>query len=462
MRKLFLVLAVLAAIAYWGVPATAPHFFLGGIQVNEADHQVWVEALDDAGMNTVAVTVYAMQGDWDSANLWWEDEEPWVLQEMRTAHGRGLDSVLVLRVALDHAFERNKFFWHGMIAPLGEAALDEWFARYTRFVLEWAEVAEREGVAVLAIGSELNALTNTIQLAELPNLEQYYADSEKVAGENAKVLAYQEAIEENHLFVRGYEPEGSLPEFLDLRSQAERAWAEQVAYLDQDDALAAVNARRRRLAGKWRQLIAEVRERYSGVLTYAANFDQYELVAFWGELDLISINAYFPLRRHFLPEIGDEELAALLENRWRVHLDRLDRFRRRIGLDEHRFLLTELGYIHRANSTIEPWASHGFSVLPSPGGEQLVIWDEQPDDLIERALAVRGLYRANAALGGELLAGLLYWKLSTEPAHTEVEPFVLILGAGDPLEQNLAAFERRLPWDRLAYRLRAMLPASWR
>ncbi|MDH3524989.1 MAG: hypothetical protein OES32_15520 [Acidobacteriota bacterium] len=459
MRKL-LILAAVAAVVYFGVPWAAPEFLLGGIQVNEADHGAWVAALDGAGMNAVAVTVYARQGDWDSENLWYEDEEPWVLHEVREARRGGLDAVLVLRVALDHAYERNKFFWHGMISPRGDDRLDEWFRRYTEFVLRWAAIAEREGIAVLAVGSELNALTNTTVLEELPELEEYYANAEKVASENARLLAHREAVEQKHLWVRGYDPQGSLPEFLDERSRAERQWARQVAFLDRDDPLAAVNARRADLDARWRRLVAQARERYGGRLTYAANFDQYERVAFWDALDEIGVNAYFPLRRHVLPGAGAGELGALLEARWRAVLRRLDDFRRARGLGDHRFLFTELGYVRRANATIEPWASHGFSVLPSPAGERLVIWQEQPADLGERALAVRGLYRANLALGGDLLSGLLYWKLSTEPAHAEVEPFVLVLGAGDPLEGELAAFTGRLPWDRLRARLSAALPGG--
>jgi len=448
MRKL-LVLAALAAVVYFTVPHLAPDFYLGGIQVNEEDHGRWVRALDKAGMNTVAVTVYAMQGDWDSDDLWYEEEEPWVVHEIRQARSQGLEAVLVLRVALDHAFPRNKFFWHGMIAPRTDAQLEEWFARYRRFAVKWAQIAAREGVAVLAISSELNSMTNTVPLDELPGLEEYYANSEKVEGENLRILEHEETIEKKHLWVRGYPPEGSLPDFLDERSVAERRWAERVAYLGEDDPLVAINARRRALEAGWRGVAASVREKYDGVLTYAANFDQVESVGFWDEFDVISVNAYYPLRRRYLPDIGDGDLAALLESRWTSQLQRLDDFRRRIGLPDHRFLFTELGYVHRANSTIEPWNSHGFSVLPSPGGEQLVVWDDQPTDLVERSLAVRGLYEANLELGGDLLAGILYWKLSTIPSHHDIEPFVLVLGNGDPMELELAAFRNALPWDRL-------------
>jgi hypothetical protein len=41
---------------------TASPFYIGGIQVNEPDHRHWVDTLDEIGMNTVAVTVYAPTG----------------------------------------------------------------------------------------------------------------------------------------------------------------------------------------------------------------------------------------------------------------------------------------------------------------------------------------------------------------------------------------------------------------
>lgn len=45
----------------------------------------------------------------------------------------------------------------------------------------------------------------------------------------------------------------------------------------------------------WNQLISEVEEIYSGKLTYAANWDNYQNVSFWNKLDYIGIDAYFPL-----------------------------------------------------------------------------------------------------------------------------------------------------------------------
>ncbi|MGB3564655.1 MAG: hypothetical protein WBC09_16520 [Thermoanaerobaculia bacterium] len=447
MRRLLLFVVLLILLTVVGVLVRSSRtadmtFFLGGIQVDEPDHEAWVRTLDEVGMNTVAVTVYARQGDWDTANLWFDDEAPWVVNEIRVAKSHGLKVVLVLRVALDHAFERNKFFWHGMIMPRSAAQLGEWFDRYTIFVSRWATIAEQEGVDILAVGSEMNALTNTLEVDKLPVLEEYWSNEEKVRWEQEKVLAHSQEIEERHLQVRGQENYESLELFLGDEAAAHRQWARQISWLEEEDPLARINERRRHLETYWRRLIHNVRDVYDGRLTYAANFDQYEFVGFWDELDLLAINAYFPLRGSYEPDLSRDELATRLEAGWRGVLQRLDEFRRQQGIPRHRVLFSELGYVQRANSTIEPWASTGFSVLPSTGGPRLVVWEDQPPDEAERALAIRGLFNANMALSGELLGGILYWKLSTIPDHRQVEPFVLVIGGEGPEDPMLGELRR--------------------
>jgi hypothetical protein len=288
----------------------------------------------------------------------------------------------------------------------------------------------------------MNALTNTVEVDQLPVLEEYWSNEEKVEWEQEKVLAHSLEIEERHLRVRGQENYDSLEFFLNDEAAAHRQWARQIGWLEEDNPLARINERRRHLETYWRRLIRKVREGYSGRLTYAANFDQYEFVGFWDDLDLLAINAYFPLRGSWEPELSRDELAARLETGWMSVLRGLDEFRRRREIPRHQVLFSELGYVERANSTIEPWASTGFSVLPSSDGPRLVVWEDQPPDKIERALAIRGLFNANTALGGELLNGILYWKLSTIPAHREVEPFVLVIGGDGPADPMLGELRR--------------------
>ena len=58
----------------------------------------------------------------------------------------------------------------------------------------------------------------------------------------------------------------------------------------------------------WEKLIDEVREIYNGQVTYAANWDNYENVTFWDQLDFIGIDAYFPFSKEKEPSL--EELKS--------------------------------------------------------------------------------------------------------------------------------------------------------
>lgn len=96
----------------------------------------------------------------------------------------------------------------------------------------------------------------------------------------------------------------------------------------------------------WQRLIAQVRERYSGQLTYAANWDEYEQVPFWSELDLIGIDAYFPLS-----EERDPSVTALRESwaRWKKPMQELA-----LRLDRP-VVFTEYGYRSIDYTARKPW-----------------------------------------------------------------------------------------------------------
>ena len=97
----------------------------------------------------------------------------------------------------------------------------------------------------------------------------------------------------------------------------------------------------------WRRLIAEVRAVYGGKLTYSANwYREFEEVAFWGDLDYIGIQAYFPLTDKQRPTV--EELIA----GWQRHLPAIEAVARRTGKP---VLFTEMGYRNSADAAIEPW-----------------------------------------------------------------------------------------------------------
>jgi hypothetical protein len=443
-RQRLWIVAPLLALAVGGSMARDGGFYVGGIQVHEQDHRHWIDSLLAAGMNTVAVTVYAHQGDWDGDDLWYSEEEPAVLDEIRAAKARGLRVVLVLRVAVDHAYERNKFVWHGMIMPASDELIDSWFTKYTRFVIRWARVAETEGVDVLGIGSEMNALTATLPITRWGNERNYWGHYLYERRYRSRARKFAEQIEEQHLWTRGFPNYPTLEGYLEDRYQTKQAWAQQMYLRAGANTLRRINARRERIHGHWLELIEQTRGMYGGLLTYAANFDSYQNVGFWPQLDLLGINGYFPLRGNLEErDDPDGQLEEFTES-WKHILERIADFEQSQDVAGMPIVFTEIGYTFRRHSTVEPWSHGGFSVVGWKGRKhQLVVWDEQPIDYAERSLALEGLRRAHESLDSSL-TGILYWKLSTDRAHEEIEPFVLHVGADsdDPLQTVLAGFAR--------------------
>ena len=85
----------------------------------------------------------------------------------------------------------------------------------------------------------------------------------------------------------------------------------------------------------WKRLIQQVRSRYAGPLTYAANWDEYEYISFWPLLDYVGVDAYFPLSETQTPSVA-ELMAA-----WQKPSKRLQAF-----AQKHRkpILFAEYGY----------------------------------------------------------------------------------------------------------------------
>ncbi len=414
-------------------PPKLKPFLLGGIQTHELDHQRWMAALHQAGMNAVQVTAYAYQGPWNTSKLWYNEQEPAVLNEIRTARQNGLQVVLVLRVALDHNEPANRFLWHGLTYPESREATREWFRTYTDFVLKWGRIAEREGVEVLGIASEMNSLAATLPVDEIPPLAQYYLDDGAQQRLRDLVARSEHQFTDEARLGMGAGDFKVLDDFLVERNRAERLWARAYTFDGAEDRPAAINRRRELLEALWRGLVKEVRKIYSGRLTLAANFDNYHEVAFWDALDFIGINAYFPLRATLETPLSKEGLVSS----WRDIFRDIDAFRETHQLSRP-VIFTELGYTRYQGVTIAPWSSQGFIPLWDPAGEtendRAFFWASQPIEPEERALAVEALHEVWLDGAGSL-AGVLYWKLSSRLDLQRYEPFMLYLGqdAEDPL-----------------------------
>lgn len=412
-------------------------FLLGGIQVNSPDQNQWMTVLKDAGMNTVSITVYARHYYWNH-NLFLSDslQIPNVIHEIKIAKANNMKVVFIPRVLLDHFFDKNRFLWHGMILPEPDI-IQDWFVSYTNYVNQWAEICEKHDVDVFAIGSELRILSQTQKIKKLPKLESYYLNPNEQQQYIDDRMAFKDDIPPENLWVRSedvnYE---ELENYLKDEVAAKVKWAEEVAY---GGDIAKINTRRALLLDYWSTLIKTVRESYSGKLTYAANFDNYQNIAFWDQLDYIGINAYFPLRNSIAPATIAQKYTEM-EDSWNHIFQNIVNFQKKNDLKLPLFF-TELGYISKENCTLMPWQGSGFSIYKSNSKRDLIVWDKQASDFEERAAAIKALRIVNQRYD-YILKGILYWKLSTDPHHEEIEPFLMLLDQNhiDPMQLELLEF----------------------
>ncbi|XOV66091.1 MAG: hypothetical protein ACFHU9_10685 [Fluviicola sp.] len=431
--------------ANWGQAQNVPKetFYLGGIQVGESDQSHWTSSMMASGMNTVEVTVYARQGEWDSDQLWFEEQDIGAMNQIRAAKKANMHVILVLRIALDHAYDRNKFLWHGMIMPRSKQALNAWFQQYTDFVLKWSKIAEDEGVDAIAIGSELNALSATVPLTEQsPHHRFMRCDSSQRILEN-RALKYKEQIGKD-IWIQGYKQYDSLEMLIDDRIQANIAWAKQITYAGLPDSLERMNERRALIQKKWLKLIRKTRRQFSGQLTYAANFDNYFEVNFWEQLDFIGINAYFPLRQPESAQMNNTELRKHLKTGWEEVFQAIDSFCLEQQITHMPLLFTELGYTNYADATTEPWSGFGYSIVGEAENEKLIVWNQQKLNPEERAIAIETLHAVVQSQSIKL-QGLLYWKFTTMASQLSIEPFAILLNtkvnsSPDPGLQSLQLF----------------------
>jgi hypothetical protein len=96
----------------------------------------------------------------------------------------------------------------------------------------------------------------------------------------------------------------------------------------------------------WKNLILEVKKVYKGKLTYAENWDCYDDVPFWNELDYVGIDGYFPLTEERNPSL------ETIKKGWKKHIDEISNFAEKV---QKPILFTEFGYQNTDFTTQKPW-----------------------------------------------------------------------------------------------------------
>lgn len=134
---------------------------------------------------------------------------------------------------------------------------------------------------------------------------------------------------------------------------------------------------------EWRRILAEVRKVYRGPVAYAANWDRLDRVPFWDAVDLIGVQAYFPVGN---TTPTDDEIAAS----WRAHLAALDQLSQRVARPVY---FNEVGYPRSREAASQPWKPDLAS---------------DPESIALRERLLRGAQRAIEGSG--VVRGVFWWK----------------------------------------------------
>ena len=123
----------------------------------------------------------------------------------------------------------------------------------------------------------------------------------------------------------------------------------------------------------WRELIRDVRSKFSGKVIYAANWDNYEKIKFWDQLDYIGIDAYFPL------DTAKHPSKSTLMDRWHPLKLSLSTFSEQ---QQKAVLFTEYGYrsVCRTAGPHWEWENYPFDQETQHTAYQAFfesVWKEQ-------------------------------------------------------------------------------------
>jgi hypothetical protein len=138
-------------------------------------------------------------------------------------------------------------------------------------------------------------------------------------------------------------------------------------------------------------ILQDVRRVYPGLLTYAGNWDDIEQTVILGDLDVIGLNAFFPLAEK--DGATFDELAA---GGLRVR----DQLKALADAWQKPIVFNEFGYTTRANAAVRPWE-----------------WPDKMSHVVADQTAQADGYRAllSAFIDEPWFAGFFMWRLYADP-----------------------------------------------
>ena len=138
-------------------------------------------------------------------------------------------------------------------------------------------------------------------------------------------------------------------------------------------------------------ILRDVRAAYSGLLTYAANWDDVEQTVILSDVDVIGINAFYPLTEK--NDASDDELRA-------GGNEVAKKVKALAELWQKPVMFNEFGYTARTDPALRPWE-----------------WPDHMSDVHVDARAQAAAYRGllSGMLGSRELVGAFVWRLYADP-----------------------------------------------
>jgi len=150
-------------------------------------------------------------------------------------------------------------------------------------------------------------------------------------------------------------------------------------------------------ASRFSELIRRVRGIYLGPVTYSANWDDVQDTMILGELDVIGINAFYPLTDEV-----DADFGQLLEGGAKV----AEQVRALASGWGRPVMFTEIGYTTRSDPALRPWEW--------PDGMVDVVVDERAQALAYKALLL-------PLIDEPMFAGFFVWRVYADPHDVSQE-----------------------------------------
>ena len=112
---------------------------------------------------------------------------------------------------------------------------------------------------------------------------------------------------------------------------------------------------------RWNAIITRMRERFSGLLGYSANWDHYKNIEFWKHLDLVGLTSYYTLAEKPSPPL--EEIV----DAWKPIKDEILQWQVTVGKP---LFFTEVGWCSQEGAAEFPWNYYHKQEATAAGSEE--------------------------------------------------------------------------------------------